>query len=627
MSEQLSKAVASIQANSPIDFSTNVEIQDFKAALEEVVEDAQDKSPILIAGDFNAWCTDWGSKKNNPRGLILADTLARLNVCLLIHGTQSTYSMAGRESIIDLTFASPELARDAAWQVSDVYTHSDHKAIITELLSRIATRRTQPARHVGYKVNTLDREALFSSVQTINATGDANGCAQGIADCIKAACKASMAKLYNGGSRHKPVPWSKRKILRNLIIESKSRCFQELGDAADAEPFGAAYRMVMGKLDKQPMPTCATTLESTVRHFFPQQPPLNVVVYLPNTAEAIVLTTASEVLEIAGKSMPGKAPSPDGIPNAVLKAIIAAQPDGFVNMYNKCLTDHTIPLRWKKQKLVLIPKPGKKLEDPSSYRRLCMLDTTVKIMEKIICNRLESEIENRCGLSDHRKHRSTTDAIGELVDIASRAMEVHQHQSIPRHQCHKQDIGKHQRPKAAKQESNSRSSYLNPAVWIYNLGSSHECAIVQPGLQGSVQAMRTKSHLCILHCLRSSSTVIAGMIPLDLLAAEQCSGITGSRSQRENTILQWQARWQSSANGSWTRRLIRDIQLWIKRRHGQVDFYICQLLTGHGCFRAYLHRFKHTESPYCDHCRGEVVDDAEHAFSECPLFESLRRRM
>jgi len=117
------------------------------------------------------------------------------------------------------------------------------------------------------------------------------------------------------------------------------------------------------------------------------------------------------------------------------------------------------------------------------------------------------------------------------------------------------------------------------------------------------------------------------MIPLDLLAAERCSGTTGNRDQRANTLTQWQARWVNSTDGSWTRRLIRDIRPWIQRRHGQVDFYICQLLTGHGCFRAYLYRFKHADSPYCDHCRAEVVDNAEHAFFVCPLFDPLRSRM
>jgi len=440
-----------------------VQIQEFQAVLEDIIQDAQDKSPIIIAGDFNAWSTDWGSKRNNPRGLILADTLAHLNACLLNNGSKSTYSMGGRESIIDLTFASPELARNAAWHVSDTYTHSDHHAVITEIRARAAIRRPQPARHVGYKADTMDRATLLSTVQTIRATGDANNCAQDIADCIKTACEASMARRFSGGSRRSPVPWwnaeiakaradcctakrrlqrsrgspmfndnladfrTKRKTRRNAIKGSKTRCFQELCDAADAEPFGAAYKMVMSKLYKQPMPTCASKLKSIVKHLFPQQPPLDTPSNLSGTDDAVVQTTLSEVLEITAKIKSGKAPGPDGIPNAALKAIIAAHPDVFVDMFNKCLMERTIPNRWKKQKLVLIPKPGKELEDPSSYRPLCMLGSTGKILEKIICNRLEREIENRRGLSEHqygfRKHRSTTDAIGQLIDTASRAIE------------------------------------------------------------------------------------------------------------------------------------------------------------------------------------------------------------
>ncbi|KAL7723932.1 hypothetical protein ACLKA6_007306 [Drosophila palustris] len=77
------------------------------------------------------------------------------------------------------------------------------------------------------------------------------------------------------------------------ITESKKRCFQELCAAADAEPFGAAYKMVMGKLNKQPMPTCETTLDTIVRHLFLQQPPLCALVHLPG------YTIASEVMDIA----------------------------------------------------------------------------------------------------------------------------------------------------------------------------------------------------------------------------------------------------------------------------------------------------------------------------------------
>ncbi|KAL7726489.1 hypothetical protein ACLKA6_001111 [Drosophila palustris] len=116
----------------------------------------------------------------------------------------------------------------------------------------------------------------------------------------------------------------------NAITDSKKRCFQELPQL-------------------MPMPSSETTLDTIVVHLFPQQPPLCALVHLPDT-------TASEVLDIAANIKPGKAPGPDGTPNSVLKTIIAAHPNVFVDMFNRCLVERTIPYRWKKQKLVLIPK-------------------------------------------------------------------------------------------------------------------------------------------------------------------------------------------------------------------------------------------------------------------------------
>uniref|UniRef100_A0A1B6JEW1 Reverse transcriptase zinc-binding domain-containing protein n=1 Tax=Homalodisca liturata TaxID=320908 RepID=A0A1B6JEW1_9HEMI len=48
-----------------------------------------------------------------------------------------------------------------------------------------------------------------------------------------------------------------------------------------------------------------------------------------------------------------------------------------------------------------------------------------------------------------------------------------------------------------------------------------------------------------------------------------------------------------------------------------------QILSGHGCFRAYIYRFKHDNSPECPSCPG-VSEDAEHVFFMCPRF-SLQR--
>jgi len=40
------------------------------------------------------------------------------------------------------------------------------------------------------------------------------------------------------------------------------------------------------------------------------------------------------------------------------------------------------------------------------------------------------------------------------------------------------------------------------------------------------------------------------------------------------------------------------------------------MLTGHGCFQAYLYRFARAESAHCLSC-GDATDDVEHTFFKC----------
>lgn len=51
---------------------------------------------------------------------------------------------------------------------------------------------------------------------------------------------------------------------------------------------------------------------------------------------------------------------------------------------------------------------------------------------------------------------------------------------------------------------------------------------------------------------------------------------------------------------------------WVNRLPGLVvSFHLVQTLTGHGCFRAYLHERRRATTPYCLWC-PEVVDDVRH---------------
>lgn len=149
-----------------------------------------------------------------------------------------------------------------------------------------------------------------------------------------------------------------------------------------------------------------------------------------------------------------------------------------------------------------------------------------------------------------------------------------------------------------------------------------------PSYSRECKAVYRRCALRVATCFRTvsedASLVVAGMIPLTLLAAERQSGTSAKRILRDNTISQWQTLWNNTSYGRWTRRLISNLKTWLTRRYGQMNFYLVELLTGHGCFKAYLHRFKHAADPFCEHCGQGVVEDAEHSIFMCPLFSEER---
>lgn len=126
--------------------------------------------------------------------------------------------------------------------------------------------------------------------------------------------------------------------------------------------------------------------------------------------------------------------------------------------------------------------------------------------------------------------------------------------------------------------------------------------------------------------------VVAGVIPVKLLAEErkaiyhrkgEADKDTVRREERARTYRRWQEMWENDNRGRWTASLIPQVQPWVERRFGEVDYYLTQFLTGHGYFRAYLHRMGIAVEPECIYCQC-VSDDAEHTFFFCPRWERLR---
>ncbi|KAL1447310.1 hypothetical protein WDU94_005527 [Cyamophila willieti] len=131
------------------------------------------------------------------------------------------------------------------------------------------------------------------------------------------------------------------------------------------------------------------------------------------------------------------------------------------------------------------------------------------------------------------------------------------------------------------------------------------------------QAYRTTSS--------SALQVLAGIPPIPLIILERAEGFGRSNQQdlQYQTMEAWQEKWNTSRTGEWTRVLIPDIRPWTSRGSGELSFHLTQILTGHGCFRFYLHRFGIENTPRCWFC--QAVDDAEHTFFQCERWVRVRR--
>lgn len=95
---------------------------------------------------------------------------------------------------------------------------------------------------------------------------------------------------------------------------------------------------------------------------------------------------------------------------------------------------------------------------------------------------------------------------------------------------------------------------------------------------------------------------------------------------RNSTLDSWQERRDNSKKGRWTVKLIKRLDSWHNRKHGEVNYYLTQFLTGHGYFRHYLHKMAKIEIGDCIYCLN-TIDNVRHTFFECNRWAEIRRKL
>jgi len=349
-----------------------------------------------------------------------------------------------------------------AWKILEEYTGSLHRYIFFEI-SKVIDRGKQDntTRWAWRKYdNTKLKGFLANSMVTLDGLSADSGVKE-VNKFLEEACNSCMPRgNYKGGK--KPRFWwsleiselrkaclkSRRKYKRNrnrqneaqaqdhsnykeakknlkrAIRKSKDICWKNLCAEVETDPWGLPFKLVTKKLiGRRPIPGLSLPgrLESIVDTLFPNVPEMTWPENPPITNLPEI--TSAEVIDISkniptGKAV-GKDPGPDGVPDLVIKQISAYKPELLSNLFNWCLRESEFLTEWKVSKLVLLRKGDKPLENPSTYRPICLLNTIGKLFERIIKSRIENYLETTNGLDPKqfgvRKGRSTIDAVQSVM--------------------------------------------------------------------------------------------------------------------------------------------------------------------------------------------------------------------
>lgn len=79
---------------------------------------------------------------------------------------------------------------------------------------------------------------------------------------------------------------------------------------------------------------------------------------------------------------------------------------------------------------------------------------------------------------------------------------------------------------------------------------------------------------------------------------------------------EWQIRWTESTKGRWTFPLFPTVKI----RPPVSNFWLCQVITGHGVFPVHQNRFFGA----CDNCICGEVGSVSHVIFDCPLVANER---
>lgn len=382
----------------------------------------------ITVGDFNSHNVLWGYSETDENGRAVEEW-AENNLLSIIHDAKLPKSFCSgrwRQGYNpDLLFVSNGIKENCTKAVLNPLPHSQHRPIMLTIGAVLKPKEVPFRRRFNFKkarwsnlAEELDKAITSLPPNPANYKAFVDITAKISRRHIPRGCRTSYVPglapehkdMYESYAKSYEIdPFSEETvhlgdILTTAIAESRRQTWRNLIVNTDMRRSSKQAWQTLRKLNndpRQPMEKVKVTANQIAHQLTVNGKPdgkahRNKIRRVNNeSTEFSRLIQMNEIDDAMKTLKTGKAAGIDDIRNEQILHFGPKAKDWLLALFNECLKTRQIPKEWRKSKIIALPKPGKPLDDPKSFRPISLLCCLYKLFERILLNRLTPNIDDQ----------------------------------------------------------------------------------------------------------------------------------------------------------------------------------------------------------------------------------------